>query len=372
MEIAQIKEEIKKMKRIELREYPFVLTGLPWVYERNSYDRIPADLMPMDATDLFKEIATECSGAFARIRTNSSRVYFEATVRRVKETLYHMSRVGRSGFDFHVKKPGEALRFIQTSVPYDYGATSVTCEIAVQRTGLYDERPQPETKPETYELRIVLPTYNVVDEACIYVDADAEILPPEPQHYGKTVLFYGSSITQGACASRPSNCYTNRLALNLDCPILNFGFSGHAMAEPEMAQLIAKQDMDIFVMDYDHNAPKADYLKQTHRPFFEMIRKACPDIPVIFMTKPDYGISLDDNDVRRSIIRETYDNARRNGDENVYFVDGKDFFEEIRNEATIDGCHPTDLGFDRMYHAMYPLLKALLDGNLEQARQAQP
>lgn len=372
MELEQIKEEIKKMKRIELREQPFVITGLPWVYERNSYDRIPEDLMPKEATDLFKEIATECSGGIARIRTNSSRVYFEGKVRRVKETLYHMSRVGRSGFDFHVKRPGEELRFIQTSVPYDYGSTSVTCEVAVQRTGLYDERPQPEGKPATYELRIVLPIYNVVDEACIYVDEDAEILPPEPQTFDKTVLFYGSSITQGACASRPSNCYTNRLALNLDCPIINFGFSGHAMAEPELADLITKQKMDIFVMDYDHNAPKAEYLKETHQPFYEMVRKACPEVPIIFLTKPDYGISLDDNDVRRGIIRETYDNACKNGDKNVYFVDGKDYFDGIRNEATVDGCHPTDLGFDRMYRTLYPLLEALLNDNTAKATYWQP
>jgi len=361
MELEQIKEEIKGMKRIELREAPFVITGLPWVYERSSYDRIPEDLMPKDSTDLFREIATECSGGIARIRTNSSRMFFEGKTRRIKKTLYHMSRVSRSGFDFHVKRPGEDLRFIQTSVPYDYGTISVTCEVAVKRDGLYDERPQAEGKPEMYELCIVLPTYNAVDEACIYVDEDAEILPPEPQTYDKQILFYGSSITQGACASRPSLCYTNRLSLNLDCPIINFGFSGHAMAEPEIADLIAAQKMDIFVMDYDHNAPSAKYLEETHQPFYERVRKARPDIDIVFMTKPDYGISLDDNDVRREIIRTTYENAKKNGDERVYFVDGKDFLEGIRNEGTVDGCHPTDLGFDRMYKALYPLLKELLD-----------
>jgi len=374
MEVAQIKEEIKSMKRIELREEPFVITGLPWVYERNCYDRIPEDLMPKDATDLFKEIATECSGGIARIRTNAKRIFFEGRVRRVKEGLYHMSRVGRSGFDFHVKRPNEDhLRFIQTSVPYDYGCTTVTCEIAATRDGLYDEREyDKEAVPEMYELRIVLPTYNVVDEACIYVDDDAEILPPEPYTYDKTVMFYGSSITQGACASRPSACYTNRLALTLDCPILNFGFSGHAKAEPEIAELINQQKMDIFVMDYDHNAPDIPYLRDTHEAFFHMFRKEHPQVPVVFLTKPDYGTTLDDNDVRREIIRTTYENAYKNGDKNVYFVDGKDYFEGVRDYATLDGCHPNDLGFDRMYRAIAPVIKALLDGDTEKAAQWQP
>lgn len=328
--------------------------------------------MPKEATELFKEIGTECSGGIARIRTNSSCIYFEGKVRRVKESLYHMSQVGRSGFDFHIKRAGEPLRFIGASVPYEYGGTSVLCEVAVKRSGLYDERPQPEEVPKTYELCIVLPIYNAVDEAYIYVDGNCEVLEPAPQTHQKQILFYGSSITQGACASRPSNCYTNRLALQLDCPILNFGFSGHAKAEQEMAALIARQKMDIFVMDYDHNAPNAAYLRETHTPFYETVRRARPDIPVVFLTKCDYGTSLDDNDIRREIIRNTYQYARAAGDRNVYFIDGRDFFKGVRDYATVDGCHPNDLGFERIYKALFPLLKALLEESTADASHWQP
>jgi len=372
MEMEQIQEAKKGMKRIELREAPFVITGLPWVYERNSYDRIPADLMPKEATDLFKEIGAECTGGLARIRTNSDIVLFEGKVRQVKEGLYHMSRVGRSGFDFHMKGEDGELRFVHTSVPYDYGSTSVSCEIAVRKDGLYDENMRTDELKTFYDLYIVLPTYNAVDEACIYVEADAEVLLPSPRSYDKQVLFYGSSITQGACASRPSLCYTNRLALGLDCPIIDFGFGGHAMAEPEMADLIVKQTMDVFVMDYDHNAPTVKYLQETHEPFFKRIRKARPELPIIMATKPDYNMSLDDNDARREIIRTTYENAKRSGDTNVYFVDGKYYFEGVRDQATVDTVHPTDLGFDRMYQTMYPLVKALLDEDKETAKKWQP
>ncbi len=373
MDEKQIKTAIRSMRRIDLLDSPFVLTGLPWAAERGFYDRIPEDLMPAGATDLFKEIATETSGGFARIRTNSPRVFFQGKLRRVKGTLYHMSRVGRSGFDFWIRREGEdRLSFQGTSVPFEYGTINTICEIAVKRNGLYDGRPEPEGIPGLYELRIVLPIYNVFDEACIYIEPDSEALPPEPQAYDKQVLFYGSSITQGACASRPSQCYTNRLALDLDCPILNFGFSGQCMAEPELADLILKQKMDIFVYDYDHNAPDIPYLQKTHQPFFRRIREGRPDLPVIFTTKCDYNVSLDDNDERRRIIRATYEQARQAGDENVYFVDGKDFFEGIRDCATVDGVHPNDLGFDRMAAAFRPLIRALLDGDREAARRWQP
>ena len=361
MDTKQIKTAIRSMRRIDLLESPFALTGLPWAHERGFYDRIPEDLMPEGATDLFKEIATETSGGIARIRTNSPRVFFEGRLRRVKGTLYHMSRVGRSGFDFWIRRDGEEkLSFQGTSVPIDYGTTAVVCEVAVKRNGLYDARPEPEGPAGFYELRIILPIYNVFDEACIYVEPDCEVLPPQPQAYDQQVLFYGSSITQGACASRPSQCYTNLLALALDCPILNFGFSGQCMAEPELADLILRQRMDIFVYDYDHNAPDIPYLKKTHQPFFRRIRESRPDLPVVFATKCDYDSSLDDNDGRRRIIRATYEQARQAGDENVFFVDGKDFFEGIRDFTTVDGVHPNDIGFYLMYKNTLPALKKAL------------
>lgn len=357
------REELKKMRKIDLMEEPVKITGLPWVYERGYYDRIPSDLFPDTCTDLFKEIARETSGGFARIRTNSEKVYFQTEVFQPKYTLYHMSRVARSGFDFHIKYPNEERRFLHPTVPIDFGHCSFGCEIAVKRSGIYDERPEFEGKPDMYELTIVFPTYNNVNEACIYVDEDAEVLPPLPQKFDKPVLFYGSSITQGACASRPSTCYTNHIALDLDTPIINFGFSGHCMAEDFMADLINQQKMSAFVLDYDHNAPNVEHLKKTHEKFFRKVREANPNLPVLMTTKPDYGKTLDDNDARRQVVIDTYEHALKDGDKNVYFVDGKDFFEGIRDLATVDGCHPNDLGFYRMTGAIEPVIKSILEKN---------
>ena len=356
------REELKKMRRIDLIEKPFEITGLPWVYERGAYDRIPSDLVPETCTDLFKEIARETSGGIARIRTNSSKVYFKAEVFQPKYTLYHMSRVGRSGFDFHIQYPGEEKRFLQPSVPIDYGHCTFSCEVAVKRSGLYDERPEFEGQPPIYELTIVFPTYNNVNEACIFVDEGAEVLPPAAQKYTKPVLFYGSSITQGACASRPSTCYTNHIALDLDTPIINFGFGGHCMAEDFMADLICEQEMSAFVLDYDHNAPNIEYLQKTHEPFFRRVREKLPEIPILMTTKPDYGKTLDDNDVRRRIVMDTYEHALRDDDKNVYFVDGKEFFEGARDICTVDGCHPNDLGFYKMTQLIEPEIRKILEG----------
>ena len=358
--------ELKQMKRIELREAPVQITGLPWVYETGFYDRIPAKELPDDCTDRFRDIASWTSGGIARIQTNAEKVHFRAEVDGIKTDLYHMSRIGRSGFDFHIKYPGENRRFLQPSVPINFGHSIFSCDIAVKRSGLYDERPEPEGRPPMYELTIVFPTYNTVREAVLFLDAEAEVLPPEKQKYEKPVLFYGSSITQGACASRPSLCYTNRLALELDTPIINFGFGGHAKGEKFMADLIIGQDISTLVLDYDHNAPNIEHLKNTHEPFFRRIRAAKPDLPVIMATKPDYGKTLDDNKIRRQIVLDTYEHALKDGDRNVYFVDGREYFDGVRDIATVDGCHPNDFGFDRMTNAIRPVLEAVLTGKADE------
>jgi hypothetical protein len=128
-----------------------------------------------------------------------------------------------------------------------------------------------------------------------------------------------------------------------------------------MAELIAQQDMAVFVMDYDHNAPDVKYLRETHRPFFEIIRAKHPFLPVVFMSKCDYGKTLDDNDARQEVILQTYLEAKNSGDENVYFIDGAKFFEGARDICTVDGCHPNDIGFDRMFRLTEPVLRDLMN-----------
>ena len=354
-------EELKSLKKYSLMDSPIEITGLPWVYEKKCYDRVPLEYIPEEYTDLFKYLIRNTSGGIARVKTNADAVYFKARVGTVIDYMYHMSRVARSGFDFHVKYEGEPLRFIHPSVPIDDGKTTYELPLAVRYNGLYDgSGSNVKRQGKMYELWIVFPTYNTLEEADIYVDKDAVVLPPEPLKYDKPVVFYGSSITHGACASRPSLGYANRIALDLCTPIINFGISGHAMGEDWMARLIADREMSAFVMDYDHNAPDIKHLASTHERFYKVFREKQPDTPVIFVTKPDYRMTLDDNDKRRRIIRKTYLNAKKRG-ENVYFVDGKKFFEGMRNICLVDGCHPNDIGFDRMTRAIEPVVRKILE-----------
>ena len=207
---------------------------------------------------------------------------------------------------------------------------------------------------------IYMPLYNDVSRIYIGIAEDAHVYESPAYAIDKPVVFYGSSITQGGCASKPSSDYVSLLSRWLDSNYVNLGFSGSAKGEPVIAEYIAKMDMSCFVMDYDHNAPSPEHLEKTHYPFYKIIRDAHPDLPIIMLTRPD-NVNSQDRLRRLGVVTETYLRARKEGDTNVFLIDGATFCRDMpRNDASVDCCHPTDLGFYFMAKAVLPVLKTAL------------
>jgi len=205
------------------------------------------------------------------------------------------------------------------------------------------------------------PYYSEVRSLSIGLDGGCILRPGLPYANDKPIIFYGSSITHGAAASRPGNTYQGFIShrYNLDC--INLGFAGRALGEENMARYIAGREMCVFVCDYDYNAPDAEHLRRTHFPFYEIIREKHPELPYVMVTKPDFFMNPEVNAVRRSIIRTSYEKALALGDRNVYFVDGETFYEgEDYESCTIDGPHPNDIGFQRMGKKLGALLADIL------------
>lgn len=219
-----------------------------------------------------------------------------------------------------------------------------------------------EKKPVMETVTVNLPRNEELSHLEIEVDDNARVEEAEPYTIQEPIIFYGSSITEGGCAPRPGTAYTSIVARWLDADYFNYGFSGRAKGEPVFAEFIASHpSISAFVYDYDHNAPTPEHLEMTHRKFFEIVRKAHPSIPVIILTRPDFDWNPEDSIKRRAVIYDTYQTAVKNGDRNVYFIDGQSFFGMFgREECTIDGCHPTSLGFMRMAERVYLLLKDIL------------
>jgi hypothetical protein len=172
-------------------------------------------------------------------------------------------------------------------------------------------------------------------------------------------VFYGSSTTQGACASRPGNTYENIISRALDCDYINLGFWGNAMGEDAMAEYIASLEMSAFVYDYDYNAPTPEHLDATHERMFKIIREKNPELPIVILSMPKYY--LDENDRKRlEIIKRTYENALSEKDKHVAFISGKTMLEGVKDIALTDNIHPGDVGFSEMAKHVLTKLKDMI------------
>ncbi len=194
------------------------------------------------------------------------------------------------------------------------------------------------------------PHFCAVKKLYIGIEKGKKLGHGKKYNNNKPVVFYGSSITHGAAAGRPGNTYESFISQKYNLDYINLGFSGVARGEDAMAQYIASLDMSVFVCDYDHNAYTTELLETTYYSLYKIIREKHPDIPYIIVTRPDRRINPYPTDAKRfEIIYGCYQNAKKNGDENVYFIDGDSLFEgEFVYSCTSDGCHPNDIGFMRM------------------------
>ncbi|MCQ2456006.1 MAG: SGNH/GDSL hydrolase family protein [Clostridia bacterium] len=334
----KVESTIKRegIRFFDAKEKPFRICGL--MREDDRYVRMPGEVAAR-VNDGVKDLNSCTAGGRVRFVTDSPYVAI-AVKYNVMYRMPHCANTGGIGFDLYADD-----LYAGTFIPGD----SDTLESVVD---LPDKG--------THTMTIHFPLYGGVDELFIGLKEGSVLLPPPDYRTEKPVVFYGSSITQGGCASRPGNAYDNIISRILSCEHVNLGFSGSARGEKEIAEYIASLDMSAFIFDYDHNAPNPEHLEKTHEPMFKVIRKAHPDLPVIMLSRPNYH--LDGNGIRRmEIIRKTYENAVAAGDKNVYFIPGPDLIEErIRECATVDGGHPNDSGFVSMAYAVERVLKNVL------------
>ena len=204
-----------------------------------------------------------------------------------------------------------------------------------------------------------LPRANTVNKLFVGLKKGSAIEPAKSFEKAP-VVYYGSSITQGGCSSRPGTAYYSVIHRNIDLDYINLGFSGNARGEDSIMDYISGLDMSMFVYDYDHNAPSVEHLKNTHYKGYKKVRDTHPDIPILMLSRPKYYLNSDDL-ARLEVIKESYHRALDEGDNKVYFIEGRDMIdEEIREISLIDHCHPTDCGFLGMARKILPVMRQAL------------
>ena len=343
----------------------FSIHGLYAPLELGRYQRLPDALLNDERINAgARAKGYNTSGGRIRFATDSPYVAVAVDYPRV-EASPHLSITGTSGVDLYEAPYGSADSRFRVCIfpgmsrkwgrplPVNGMPTDFTSPLTV--AGGYEF---PDRKGELREITLYLPLYNGVSRILIGLAPNARILAPRAYTHATPVVVYGSSITQGACASRPGLSYMAILSRMLDFDFINLGFSGADLGEEPLAEYIATLPMSAFINEFAANSPSVEHLQSRHEPFYRTIRAGIGDVPAIIMSTPTnpYKTSIAPTaQGKRNIVRATVAAAVARG-EYVDFLDGETVYGRDWDNATVDGTHPNDVGFMRLAERLAPML----------------
>ncbi len=327
------------------------LEGKGWAQTKRRYDRLPAKAEAVVRAPVWS-LAGDSAGLRLRFVSDATEIKARWKVRKGdRMALPHMPATGVSGLDLYVRDAGQ-WKWVGAGRPQN----SDTSEATLVK-GL--------TAGVKREFLLYLPLYNGIESVEVGVPPGAGFERPPDRYAGrKPIVFYGTSILQGGCASRPGMAYPSIIGRALDWPIVNLGFSGNGKTEPEMAQLLAELDPAAYVIDSLPNLDVAQ-VKERIEPFVRQLRTAHPEVPIVLVENVSYA-DAGFIETRRSkvsdanaYLRQLFARLTKEGDRHLHYVPSS-FLLGGDGEDTVDGTHPTDLGFARMAEGMQPILREAL------------
>ncbi len=346
---AYFKENfILKEKEIQYHNVlsaPFALYGLSDPYDGTAFKRMPRDVA-QSVSETVMQLNGNTSGGRVRFSTDSKFLVVRAKMPYIAQRSI-MPLLCIAGFDVYTHEAGKEIYHTGIKPPVDMtdGYEGI-CYFP-------DKRQR--------QITLYLPLYNDVSSLEIGLEPSATLTAGAPYAHARPILYYGSSITQGAAASRPGMSYEAQIARRLDRDFINLGFAGAARGEKVIADYMAGLDFTAFVSDYDHNAPTPEHLKSTHYALYETIRAAHPDAPYVMISRPVTRYDRGDDAQRRAIVMESYERALKGGDRRVKFIDGYSLYgTDAMEDCQADGLHPNDLGLYRMSLVIGKTLEACL------------
>jgi len=314
------------------------------------------DRLPSAAKDVVRkqvwDLSRDSSGMLVRFQTDSKSIHVSYQLLKDRLAMPHMPATSVSGVDLYAETESGDMRWVAVGKP---GRQTVQARLIDQL------KPTSDGKLRTYQL--YLPLYNGIDELKIGVDAKATI-QAAPIREVKPIVFYGTSIMHGACASRSGMSISAILGRRLNRPVINLGFSGNGRMEKEVGQFVCQLDASVFVVDCLPNlGPKQ--VTERCEPLVRQIRKAHPDTPILLVEDRVFtnawirqGRENFHADNQKA-LREAYDRLSKAGINNLHYLPGKNLLGDDREAAT-DGSHPNDLGMMRYADAYEPVLRKIL------------
>jgi GDSL-like Lipase/Acylhydrolase family/N-terminus of Esterase_SGNH_hydro-type len=324
--------------------------GRAWDDTTAPFDRLPARAEQL-VRDAVWSLSHHSAGMCVRFVTDAATLKATWTLTSSRLEMPHMPATGVSGLDLYVRDDAGAWRWLANGRP-----SGQTNTVTLVRGIPQGER----------EYRLYLPLYNGVTSVELGLPAAATLSEPPPYAEGhdKPIVFYGTSITQGGCASRPGMCHPAILGRRFERPIVNLGFSGNGRMEVEVAALMAEIDAAVYVLDCLPNITADDVTARTE-PVVRLLREKRPDTPILLVEDRTYADAFlvrskrERNDTSRAAYRAAFERLQAARVQNLYYLEGEHLLGDD-NEGTVDSSHPTDLGFMRQADAFAEVLGPIL------------
>ena len=321
---------------------------------RSSWDRLPARAEGMVRPPVWGN-SRHSAGIVIRFISDSPTIAARWRLSSDRIAMPHMPATGVSGVDLYVRMEGiegPVWRWVANGRP----------------TGSENESILISDLPEiSREWLLYLPLYNGIESISVGVAPDASIAPALVR--GRPIVFYGTSITHGACASRPGMAHVAILGRRLDVPVVNLGFSGSGTLDIEMADLMAEIDAAVYVLDCLPNLGGRQVADRA-APFVRRLRTLRPGVPIVLVEDRTYADAIfnpskaNRNRENRSALKAAHAELLAEGLRDLLYLEG-DLLLGDDGEATVDSSHPTDLGFVRQADAFEPVLRAAMESRTE-------
>jgi GDSL-like Lipase/Acylhydrolase family/N-terminus of Esterase_SGNH_hydro-type len=311
------------------------------------FDRFPAAAQSQ-VTPKVWDLSRDSAGMMVRFKTDAKDIWTHYVLRSDRLALPNMTAIGASGIDLYARDENGKLRWVGVAKPD---------KKEIKQSIISD------LQPGMREYAAYLPLYNGVESLEIGVPPGAKFegLAPRAE---KPLVFYGTSITHGASASRPGMAHPAILGRRLEIPVVNLGFSGNGKMDMAVGEYLVKIDAAAYVIDCLPNMNPAE-VRQKCQPLVKFIRAARPETPIVLVEDRRYANSWivpgkkKYNDENHAALRESYDALIKEGFTKLYYVPGDDLIGDD-NEGSTDGSHPSDLGFVRQAAVFEPILREAL------------
>ena len=319
----------------------------------NMYHRLPADCKETLRSRVWS-LSKQSAGLSLSFRTNAKEIKIRYKV-ALRHAMPHMPATGVSGLDlFTYNRHGKEVWLpgkysFKDTVTYTYGPIEIA-----------------NVKSKFHRYTLYLPLYNEVEWLEIGV-ADGSKFRFEAPMQDKPIVAYGTSICQGACASRPGMAWTNILQRRLDRTVVNLGFSGNAMHENSIIDVLTEIDAAVYFMDGLPNSASipAPHLQDTLVKAVHRIRAKRPETPIVladhlgYPDGPAYKKRRETEEHALKSLEAAYQQLLGEGVKGLYRIRYADI--AMTADMTVEASHVTDYGMTTYANAYEPVLREILN-----------